>query len=332
MDDSCKHYFISLSSFWLACFCFCFIFVSAELQRFEHPVKADGSLSFLVIGDWGRKGAYNQSQVALQMGKVAEKLSIDFVVSTGDNFYEKGLASPYDPEFKDSFTKIYTANSLQKQWYSILGNHDYRGDVQAQLSPILRRIDSRWLCLRSFIVNTEIAEFFFIDTTPFVDQYFQNPKHQKFDWRGVIPRKKYLRRILKDLRSALRESVANWKIVIGHHPIRSIGHHGETKELIMQLLPILEANSVDMYINGHDHCLEHFSSITSPLKFFTSGGGSKAWKGDFHYLDGDEMKFYYDGQGFISVELTPTDAKTFHDVFGKVLHSLDLSKQLYTAM
>ena len=71
----------------------------------------------------------------------------------------------------------------------------------------------------------------------------------------------------------------------------------------------------------------------SPLQFFTSGGGSKAWKGDFRYSEGDEMKFYYDGQGFMSVELTPTDAKiVFHDVFGKVLHSLDLSKQLYTAM
>ncbi|XP_021292213.1 purple acid phosphatase 3-like isoform X1 [Herrania umbratica] len=332
MDGSCKH-FISLSLAWLAFFCLCFTFVSAELQRFQQPAKADGSLGFLVIGDWGRKGAYNQSEVALQMGKVGEKLSIDFVASTGDNFYDKGLSSPCDPDFKDSFTEIYTANSLQKQWYSVLGNHDYMGNVRAQLSPILRRIDSRWLCRRSFIVNTEIAELFFIDTTPFVDEYFRNPKHQKFDWRGVIPRKKYLRRVLKDVESALRESVANWKIVIGHHPIRSMGHHGETKELIMQLLPVLEANNVDMYINGHDHCLEHISSITSPLQFLTSGGGSKAWKGDFHYLDRDEMKFYYDGQGFMSVELTQTNARiVFHDVLGKVLHSLDLSKQLYTAM
>ncbi|XWS50872.1 hypothetical protein CRYUN_Cryun12cG0126900 [Craigia yunnanensis] len=115
--------------------------------------------------------------------------------------------------------------------------------------------------------------------------------------------------IEQDLRLAVRESVANWKIVICHHPIRSIGHHGETKELIMQLLPILD-----------------------PLQFFTSRGGSKAWKGDFHYLDGDETKFYYDVQGFMSVELIRTDAKIiFHYVFGKVLHSLDLSKQLYTA-
>lgn len=49
--------------------CVCFIPSIAELQRFKHPVKADdGSLiSFLVVGDWGRRGLYNQSQVALQV-------------------------------------------------------------------------------------------------------------------------------------------------------------------------------------------------------------------------------------------------------------------------
>lgn len=39
----------------------------AELQHFQHPVKPDGSLSFLVVGDWGRKGQYNQSKVAFQV-------------------------------------------------------------------------------------------------------------------------------------------------------------------------------------------------------------------------------------------------------------------------
>jgi hypothetical protein len=36
---------------------------------------------------------------------------------------------------------------------AVLGNHDYRGNAEAQLSQQLRKIDSRWLCLRSFIVN-----------------------------------------------------------------------------------------------------------------------------------------------------------------------------------
>lgn len=54
----------------------------------------------------------------LQMGRIGEKLKIDFVISTGDNFYDNGLTSVYDPDFRESFTKIYTAKSLQKPWYS----------------------------------------------------------------------------------------------------------------------------------------------------------------------------------------------------------------------
>lgn len=59
----------------------------------------------------------------------------------------------------------------------------------------------------------------------------------------------------------MRESSAKWKIVVGHHAIRSAGHHGETPELIHHLLPLLEANNVDFYINGHDHSLEHIKLV-----------------------------------------------------------------------
>lgn len=45
----------------------CLMYSSAVLQVFEHAPKSDGSLSFLVLGDWGRRGAYNQSQVAFQV-------------------------------------------------------------------------------------------------------------------------------------------------------------------------------------------------------------------------------------------------------------------------
>jgi hypothetical protein len=39
---------------------------------------------------------------------------------------------------------------------------------------------------------------------------------------------------------SLKQSNAKWKIVVGHHTIRSAGHHGNTEELVNQLLPILE--------------------------------------------------------------------------------------------
>ncbi|KAJ1399923.1 Metallo-dependent phosphatase-like [Sesbania bispinosa] len=223
------------------------------------------------------------------MGVVGEQLDIDFVISTGDNFYPNGLSGIDDAAFDDSFTKIYTAPSLQKQWFN--------------------------------------------DTTPFVDKYFTDPEDHVYDWRGILPREQYISNLIKDVDLALKQSNAKWKIVVGHHAIRSAGYHGDTEELVKQLLPILEANNVDLFMNGHDHCLQHISSLNSAIQFLTSGGGSKAWRGVVSWRKPEEMKFYYDGQGFMSVQLTQTEVEiAFYDVFGNVLHKWNMSKQLHSTM
>lgn len=55
------------------CFLVAIVFVissasaSTRLKKFDHPTKGDGTLNFLVIGDWGRRGTYNQSHVARQV-------------------------------------------------------------------------------------------------------------------------------------------------------------------------------------------------------------------------------------------------------------------------
>ncbi|KAG6402656.1 hypothetical protein SASPL_134858 [Salvia splendens] len=301
---------------------------NGEFQRFQHPTKADGSLQVLVVGDWGRKGDYNQAQLANQMGITTEKMDIDFVISTGDNFYEDGLTDENDAAFHKSFTDIYTAPSLQKMWYNVLGNHDYRGDALAQLGRILKARDSRWFCMKSFILDAEIVEFFFIDTTPFQDKYFTDPENHVYDWRGVLPREKYLSTLVKNLESGLKESKAKWKIVIGHHTIKSASEHGNTQELVDKVLPILEANGVDLYINGHDHCLQQIASSKSALQFLTSGGGSKAWRGVYNWTNLNEMKFFYDGQGFMTLHITPhqIDVK-FYDISGNILHKWSISPQ-----
>lgn len=43
---------------------------------------------------------------------------------------------------------------MLKKLYVVLGNHDYRGNVEAQLNPILRSVDKRWTCMRSFVLKT----------------------------------------------------------------------------------------------------------------------------------------------------------------------------------
>jgi len=170
------------------------------------------------------------------------------------------------------------------------------------------------------------VDFFFIDTTPFVDVYWNSTKHQ-YDWRGILPRERYLKAQLKDLNNALKVSKATWKIVVGHHPIRSIGTHDDTAELKQQLLPILEANKVDLYVNGHAHCLQDFESKISSMHFLTSGGGSKAWGGVSSNANKDGLKFFYPGQGFLSMQITTMLANVvFYDIDGNSLHSLNLSK------
>ncbi|WVZ51291.1 hypothetical protein U9M48_002447 [Paspalum notatum var. saurae] len=311
---------------------------AAELTRVEHLPKAEGSLAVLAVGDWGRRGQYNQTLVAQQMGVVGEKLGIDFVISTGDNIYNDGIANTSDPLFKECFTNIYTAQSLQTPWYIVLGNHDYTGNALAQQDPAIRDVDSRYLAIaKSFIVNSGVADFFLLDTSPFYLKYWNS---SKYDWRNVAPRDTYIANLLNDLDDALMQSEAPWKIVVGHHPISSGCEHGNTTELEQLLRPILEAciysfamtmlyeqaRGADMYVNGHDHCLQHISSRNSPVQFMTSGGGSKAWAGKFKTTS-DKIEFIYDGQGFLSMQLSNTEAHlVFYDVAGNVLHTYDSTK------
>lgn len=73
--------------------------------------------------------------------------------------------------------------------------------------------------------------------------------------------------------------------------------------------------------------------VYSPIQFLTSGAGSKAWRGDVKNLSHEDLKFFYDGQGFMSVQLTNSDVEiTFYDVNGKVLHRWSRSKQLLSDM
>lgn len=47
------------------------------------------------------------------------------------------------------------------------------------------------------VLHAEIAEFFFVDTTPFADKYFTDPKDDVYDWSGILPRNEYLSNLLK---------------------------------------------------------------------------------------------------------------------------------------
>jgi tartrate-resistant acid phosphatase type 5 len=236
---------------------------------------ADNTLNFVLIGDWGRNGRDNQCDVATQMGKTAAAIGSQFTISMGDNFYENGVAGVDDPQWQSSFEAIYTADSLKSPWKIILGNHDYRGNVQAQID--YSKTSSRWRLPARYYDETVAlpdggkADFFYVDTSPFIRKYIgstTNTTGQDTDAQ------------LKWLDAALKNSNAAQKIVIGHHPIYtalsdSDGYDHDQPDLIARLNPILRANNVKIYINGHDHNFQ--VAKMNGITYVTNGAGSETY-------------------------------------------------------
>ncbi|HEX3408150.1 MAG TPA: metallophosphoesterase, partial [Caulobacteraceae bacterium] len=176
-------------------------------------------LTFLAVGDWGRDGAFHQADVAQRMGETAAAVKARFVISVGDNFYEDGVQSAADPQWKTSFEDVYKAPSLQVPWQVALGNHDYHGNAQAQLdyartSPRWR-LPARWRSFRETAPDGATVEVFVLDTSPFISDYYADgAKKVKVAGQDTAAQ-------LAWFEAALTRSSADWKLVVGHHPIWS---------------------------------------------------------------------------------------------------------------
>ena len=269
----------------------------AVAGRFVAAASSSTDLTFLIFGDWGRGGEFHQRDVANQMGLAAAKRRCRFVVSVGDNFYEKGVQSATDPQWKSSFEAVYTAPSLSVPWYSILGNHDYKGRTEAQLDYAKThpqwKMPARYFSAVEPIDENDKVEFFFIDTSPFVEEY-----RQKEDMRDEIIAQDTAAQVTW-LNHALSSSNASWKIVIGHHPIFSGGsEHGDQPELIRAINPLLEKHQVSAYFNGHDHDLQHI--VRGSVEYFNTGAGSKVREPG----PTEGSRFYRGTPGFMAVTLT----------------------------
>jgi acid phosphatase len=136
------------------------------------------SLNFLVMGDWGREGVSHQRDVAGQMGRIAQSANARFVVAVGDNFYENGVASVQDPQWRSSYEDVYVAPSLQKPWHALLGNHDYKGTPQAQIDYTAHssrwKMPARYYQLSGADYGMPAVDMFMLDTSPLVHSYRKN--------------------------------------------------------------------------------------------------------------------------------------------------------------
>lgn len=293
--------------------------ISINLKDLKFSKKA---VNFSVLGDWGRDGKFNQKEVGYAMGMANEMANASFVATVGDNFYENGVESTTDKQWKTSFEDIYTNKGTQITWYATLGNHDYKGNPQAQID--YSKVSNRWqMPSRYYSIEKEISKgkkvlFVFLDTNPFEDKYFgknssfsdlkEQNKQQQIDW----------------LENTLKNSDAKWKIVFGHHPFYSFGVRSENENSVKeQLEPIFTKYKVDDYIAGHEHHLQYTNK--NGVYHFISGGGSQLRPVD-KKSSNDEFSISRNGFMLFSV------AKRYFyvnivDYKGNVLYSKKIKKQ-----
>ena len=272
------------------------------------------SLTFLAMGDWGRNGELNQRSVAEQMAAAARTLDAQFVLALGDNFYPSGVQSTSDPQWRASFEDVYTAHALNVDWYVALGNHDYRGNPQAEVdySRISRRwrMPARYYSVRQKIPGGAVAEFFIIDTSPFIREYRAEPDKYAVARTDTAAQSRWLD-------STLARSTARWKFVVGHHNVYSGGKRPVLEDIERFLVPRLKRYRVTAYICGHEHQLEHIVLGGTGPHYFISGAGSETRPAQG--MDG--TRFVSSSSGFFAMSLTPdTLFVQAVDLTGKMLY------------
>jgi len=258
-------------SYWVFHLCFIVSFGQVP-EKISHEIKSTpNSLQFFVFGDWGRKGqalanqkkVKNQESLSTTMDLTGAVIKPEFIISTGDNFYPRGVKNEADPRWKETFEDVYRGANLQQRWYVVLGNHDHRGNVKGEIEYDKKNEKRRWYIPAAYYSHVmelpggALAKFIFIDTTPLIKG---SDQHQ-LSW----------------LANELAEGVYDWKVVVGHHPLYSGSHRdGEKAKLRNGIEKLLVQNNVDAYLCGHDHNLQYLKK--GKINYFVSGAGSEIYK------------------------------------------------------
>lgn len=290
-----------------------------EEDVFIKETGAD-SVSFIVVGDWGKYGRQYQTAVAKQMDAAAKKFNSQFVISTGDNFYPSGVASVDDAHWKRSYENIYHKKGKKLDWYPVLGNHDYITNAAAEVAYASKnkrwKMPSRYYILKHGITASHTALFLFTDTSPFVGMYHNRNMSDLKSQDTALQ--------LQWLQQTLAPATDAWKIVVGHHPVYSTGPHGNTNELIQRFKPLLLQNKVDFYLAGHDHSLQYNKVPGEGVRYFVSGGGAETTR----VYANNYTVFARATPGFLVVTLYAQTANLyFYNHYGHLLYKHQVRKQ-----
>ena len=306
---------------WLALMMFGPTLISCRTE-FEHcstprfPCN-DSIVRFAVIGDWGMWGSEDQRKVATAMAGIGNACPYDFIISTGDNIYSNGVTSIDDPLWQSCFEAVYNQPSLQCPWYAVLGNHDYRGNPTAELD--YTAISTRWKMPSKHFSHVEerddfSVELFFMDSNPFQDDIVGTTTHPMLMAQDTLEQEEWIT-------GSLAQSVAKWKMVIGHHPMYTCGMRKQLPQYMRAFETAFDTLGVQAYLCGHEHDLQ-IHHPPSGVCCIVSGAGAQARPIQAPF---DFTSFARSELGFMIVEISENLAHVIvYNENGQVMHSEDL--------
>ncbi len=200
------------------------------------------------------------------INEIKKDKSQKIFIFLGDNFYPNGVNSINDIKWKD-FENLNT----NCQIYSILGNHDYLGNVKSQIEYN----KNNWSMPYFYYKKTfKFIDLFFIDTSILLPE-FSNLNYNIVKSKTLKEPLELSKEMIDWLKDELKKS-SNLKMVIGHYPILSYGIYGVNKRLFKILYPIFKEYKVKYYISGHDHNLQIIDIVSSnfEMKQIISGATS----------------------------------------------------------
>mmetsp|Transcript_9282 Transcript_9282/g.13986 ORF Transcript_9282/g.13986 Transcript_9282/m.13986 type:complete len:443 (-) Transcript_9282:100-1428(-) len=313
--------------------------VAGSNRKTVQPItkgSMDSSYNFLMHGDWGWN-SFNQTLTSYEMAVYAWLVNAEFVIALGDNFYEDGVTDTHDELWDTAFHDVYASPALNVKWYGVLGNHDYHGNIEAQIDRSVVSGETMWYMPATYysidyeLKDGGILTIVYIDTC-LLDPYAKDTEDILNNANWVEERTNQLEWIDNTLAAAALKS--NWIVVAGHYPIYSIGEHGDDQYLIDDLLPLLLDHGVHAYFAGHDHLHQHI--YKDGLHHITSGNSAGRGPFDEHgyaYLGvsaatNQVLHWFLDcGFAITSVDKTHLNV-TFVDNHGQVRYSASMGEPL----
>lgn len=311
------------------------IYKSAPLASSGFPRETN----FIALGDYGT-GDQVQRKVALALENFTATMNPPpaFILSTGDQIYNNGIATADDPLLSTNFELMYSNIKLQVPWYVAIGNHDCEGSLDAMLQ-YAKKEDSLWYLPRRYysidrpVAPKTILRLVVIDACDLVcgreprDSRCTNKmnEHSSLETRKV--QYEWIEETLSAGKPADVERM--WTIVMGHWGVYSFAGNADTQELIDVLDPMMKEYKVHAYFNGHDHSLQHIRKVNddkSIRNYFVSGAGGY----EIHSLQPNarsnpDLVHAAMTHGFMSVHMTQTYFRVhFVDEKSEILYTTDI--------